>query len=263
MDLGLKDKPALVAAAGKGIGRAVAEGLAREGARVALFARTEADVRQAAQEIRAATGAEVLPLVGDVTAAADVDRVAAAAAARLGGLHVLVTNAGGPPFGSFDEMDDARWQGAFELNLLSVVRLIRAAVPHLRAAGGGRIVNIQSSSIKQPIDGLILSNAVRAGVAGLAKTLAGELAGDRITVNTVCVGRIDTERLRALFVRRARTRGITMEQARAQEEAHIPLGRLGTPDEVAAMVVFLCSEPARYVTGATVQVDGGLVRSLL
>jgi 3-oxoacyl-[acyl-carrier protein] reductase len=263
MELGLTDRPALVAAAGQGIGRAVAEGLAREGARVALFARTEAEVAKAAREIHAATGAEVLPLVGDVTAATDIDRVVAAAAARLGGLRILVTNAGGPPFGSFDEMDDARWQAAFELNLLSVVRLVRAATPYLRAAQGGRIVNIQSSSIKQPIDGLILSNAVRAGVAGLAKTLAGELARDRITVNTVCVGRINTERLRALFAQRARTRGVSVEQARAQEEAQIPLGRLGTPEEVAALVVFLCSEPARYITGATVQVDGGLVRSLL
>lgn len=263
MDLGLKDRPALVAAAGKGIGRAVAEGLAREGARVALFARTEADVRVAAEEIRAATGAEALPLVGDVTAAGDVDRVVAAAAARFGGLHILVTNAGGPPGGVFDAMDDAKWQGAFELNLLSVIRLIRAAVPHLRAAGGGRIVNIQSTSVKQPIDGLILSNAIRAGVVGLAKTLATELGRDRITVNTVCPGRINTERLRTLYGQRARQRGLTLEQALAAEEALIPLGRLGTPQEVAAMVVFLCSEPARYVTGNTVQVDGGLVRSLL
>ena len=263
MDLGLKDRPALVAAAGKGIGRAVAEGLAREGARVALFARTEADVRRAAEEIRAATGAAVFPLVGDVTVAGDVDRVVAAAAARFGSLHILVTNAGGPPGGVFDAMDDAKWQGAFELNLLSVIRLIRAAVPHLRAAGGGRIVNIQSTSVKQPIDGLILSNAIRAGVVGLAKTLAAELGRDRITVNTVCPGRINTERLRTLYGQRARQRGLTLEQALAAEEALIPLGRLGMPEEVAAMVVFLCSEPARYVTGTTVQVDGGLVRSLL
>ena len=257
MDLGLTGAPALVAAASKGIGRAVAEGLAREGARVALFARTEADVRRAAEELRAATGAEVLPLAGDVA------RIVAEAAARLGGLRILVTNAGGPPLGPFDAMDDAGWHGAFELNLLSVVRLIRAALPHMRAGGGGRIVNIQSTSVKQPIDGLILSNAIRTGVVGLAKTLATELGKDRITVNTVCPGRIGTERLMSLLRQRAADRGVTVEQARAAEETLIPLGRLGTPEEVAAMVVFLCSEPARYVTGATVQVDGGLVRSLL
>lgn len=263
MDLGLKDMPALVAAAGRGIGRAVAEGLAREGARVALFARTEPDVRRAAEEIRAATRSEVLPLVGDVTAAADVERLVAAAAAHFGGLRIVVTNAGGPPGGLFAETDDARWQAAFELNLLSVVRLIRTAVPHLRRAGGGRILNIQSTSVKQPIDGLILSNAIRVGVVGLAKTLAGELGRDGITINTVCPGRINTQRLRSLYAQRAQRQGITLEQALAAEEATIPLGRLGTPEEVAAMAVFLCSEPARYVTGATIQVDGGLVRSLL
>ncbi|HEY7678388.1 MAG TPA: SDR family oxidoreductase [Candidatus Methylomirabilis sp.] len=263
MDLGLTGQPALVAAASKGMGRAVAEGLAREGARLAIFARTEADVRLAADEIRGATGAEVLALAGDATRAADVQRVVGEAAARFGGLRVLVTNAGGPPLGPFDEMDDAKWQAAFELNLLSVIRLIRAAVPHLRAAGGGRIVNIQSTAVKQPIDGLVLSNTLRVGVVGLAKTLASELARDRITVNTVCPGRIYTERLHSLFVYRARAQGGTVEQARAAEEALIPLGRLGTPEEFAAMVVFLCSEPARYVTGVTVQVDGGLVRGLL
>ncbi len=263
MDLGLKGAPALVAAASRGIGRAVAEGLAGEGARVALFARTGADVERAAQEVRAATGAEVLALAGDVTVAADVDRIVGEATTRFGGLRILVTNAGGPPLGAFDAMDDGRWQAAFELNLLSVVRLIRAAVPHLRAAGGGRIVNLQSTSVKQPIDGLILSNAIRTGAVGLAKTLATELGKDRITVNTVCPGRIHTERLHSLFVHRARSTGGTVEQAVAAEEALIPLGRLGTPDEVAAVVVFLCSEPARYVTGVTVQVDGGLVRSLL
>lgn len=263
MDLGLGGAPALVAAASKGIGRAVAEGLAREGARVALFARTETDVRKAAEEIRAATGAEILPLAGDVARGDDVARVVAEAAQRFGGLRVLVTNAGGPPLGAFDAMDDANWQAAFELNLLSVIRLIRAVVPPMRAGGGGRIVNIQSTSVKQPIDGLILSNAIRTGVVGLAKTLATELGKDRITVNTVCPGRIGTDRLMGLLRRRASDAGITVDQVRAAEEARIPLGRLGTPEEVAAMVVFLCSEPARYITGTTVQVDGGLVRSLL
>lgn len=262
MDLGLVGMPALVAASSKGIGRAVAEGLAREGARVAMVARTEAGLRSAADEIRTATGAEVLALVGDVAVASDVQRVVEEAATHFGRLRVLVTNAGGPPGGLFEEVDEEKWQAAFELNLLSVVRLIRAALPYLRQAGGGRIVNIQSTSVKQPIDGLILSNAVRAGVVGLAKTLATELGRDGITINTVCPGRINTDRLRAVLAQRARRRGVTLEETVSAEEATIPLGRLGTPEEVAALAVFLCSEPARYVTGTTVQVDGGLVRAL-
>jgi 3-oxoacyl-[acyl-carrier protein] reductase len=263
MDLGLTGVPALVAAASKGIGRAVAEGLAREGACVALFSRTASDVHAAAEAIRAATGSQAIPLLGDVRVADDVRRVVDEAAGRLGGLRILVTNAGGPPPGLFDEMDDAHWQAAFELNLLSVIRLIRAAAPHLRAAGGGRVVNIQSTSVKQPIDGLILSNAIRSGVTGLAKTLANELGPDRITVNTVCPGRTLTDRLQSFLAARARRLGVSVEQVVATEEASIPLRRLGTPDEVAAVVVFLCSEPARYVTGITLQVDGGLVKSLL
>jgi len=242
MDLGLTGRPALVAAASKGMGRAVAEGLAREGARVAIFARTEADVRLAADEIRAATGAEVLALAGDVTRAADVERMVGEAAGRFGGLRVLVTNAGGPPLGLFDEMDDAKWQAAFELNLLSVIRLIRAAVPHLRAAGGdGTIVNVSSIAGHRPIGSSIPYAASKAAVSHMTALLANVLGPD-VRVNAVAPGEIETAMLspetEVLITR-------------------IPLHRLGKPDDVAAAIFYLCSAESGYVTGTEIFVTGG------
>lgn len=263
MDLGLKGKTAIVAAASKGMGKACALGLAAEGARVAICARTEADVIAAAEEIREKTHAEVVAIPADVRRPEDIKRVVAKTVEAFGGADILVTNAGGPPPGAFDQMSDAEWQAAFELNLLSTIRLIRQVLPYMREKRWGRILNIQSSSVKQPIDGLILSNGIRPGVVGLSKTLAAELGKDNILVNTICPGRILTDRLRSHMGARAKQSGKTLDEYLPAATAEIPLGRIGSPEEFANVVVFLASERASYVTGATIQVDGGLVRGIL
>jgi 3-oxoacyl-[acyl-carrier protein] reductase len=182
---------------------------------------------------------------------------------RWNGVDILVTNAGGPPAGGFDDTDDAGWQAAFELTLLSVVRLIREVRPHMQRRGGGAVVNLQSTSVKVPLDNLILSNAIRSGVIGLAKSLSKELASDKIRVNNVLPGAILTDRLRQFLRARAEKLGKPFDEIQRAREADIPLGHLGTPEDVANMIVFLASDRARYVTGVTVQVDGGLVRSVL
>lgn len=259
MDLGLNGKVALVTAASKGMGRACAFGFAAEGARVVMCSRTEADVKAAADEVRARTGAEVLALRADVTRAADVEALVARTVETFGAVDVLVANCGGPPRGGLDEMTDQQWYGAFEVSLLSVVRLIRAAVPSMRRRRWGRVLTIQSVSVKQPVDGLLLSNAVRPGVFGLVKTLAPELGKDNITINVVCPGRIMTDRFRG----GARQAGLPVEEYVKKASADVPLGRIGTPEEFANVLVFLASERASYVTGVALQVDGGVVRALL
>lgn len=260
MDLGLNDKPVIVCASSSGLGRATALEYAREGARVMLCSRREAELRRAAADIKAATGNEPRFTVVDVTQAADLARLIDATVAAFGGVFALVNNSGGPPAGTFDQFDDAAWQGAFELNLLSYVRASRAALPHLRKANG-RIVNIASSSVKSPIENLVLSNTFRTGVMGLTKTLAGELGRDGILVNLLGPGRIQTDRVQQLDQARATKTGLTLEQVRAEAGKSIPLGRYGTPAEFAKLAVFLGSPANSYITGQTLLVDGGMVKA--
>ncbi len=261
MDYQLRGRVALVNAASRGLGRAIAEALAAEGTRLVISSRDQAAISQAAREISAAHRVEVVPVAADVSAAGAAGRLVSAAVEHFGGLDILVNNSGGPPQGTFADFDDAAWQQAFDLLLLSVIRMVRAALPHLRASGRGRIINVESTSVREPLSGLILSNSLRAGVAGLAKTLADELAPDQITVHTVLPGRILTDRLRGVFADAARQAGIGVDDVvRAEAASGIPLGRVGAPSDVGHLVAFLCSAAASYLTGLTVAADGGLLR---
>jgi 3-oxoacyl-[acyl-carrier protein] reductase len=263
VDLQLAGQVAMVAAASRGMGRACAMGLAREGVQISMCARSADDLENAAAGIREETGAEVLAVPTDLTKPDQIQNWAARTMERFGGVDILVTNAGGPPLGVWEDFQsDEAWQAAFELNLMSTIRMIRAVVPSMRQRGGGRILNIQSTSVKAPIPSLILSNTIRPGVVGLAKSLSRELAEDNILVNTVAPGAIYTDRLRSGLVTRAAQAGITEEQAAAERAQNIPLKRFGTPEEFANVVVFLASPLASYVTGSTIAVDGGVVQSL-
>lgn len=256
MDLQLNGKVALVAAASKGLGRAVATAFGREGAKVAILSREKARIEKAAEEIRATTGADVLPLVTDVRNRDEIDAAVAATVNRFGRLDALVTNAGGPPAGSFETVDDDAFVKAIELNLLSTIRLCQAAVPHLKVAGGS-ITTITSISVKEPLEDLILSNTARTGVLGLVKSMANELGKYNIRVNNVGPGPTRTDRIIDLARSRAERDNIPLDQALGYSAEGIPLGRLGEPDEFANVVVFLASSAASYVTGQTILVDGG------
>jgi 3-oxoacyl-[acyl-carrier protein] reductase len=263
VDLGIKNRVALVTAASKGLGKAAALELASEGANVAICARTKEPLQAAAAGIEKATGSQVLAVVADVSQPDDVERLVQATVDRYGRLDILVTNAGGPPPGYLLDLEDDTWHAAVELTLMSAVRLCRAAIPHMRQQGWGRIVNITSISVKQPIDNLLLSNALRAGVVGLAKTLSNQFAGDGITVNSVCPGYTRTDRVAELNAARARELDIPVEEVERQTTANIPMGRMGRPEELAALIAFLASERAGYITGTAIQVDGGRVKGLL
>lgn len=262
MDLGLQGKVALVQASSRGLGRAIATELAAGGAKVMVSSRDEEALARAAGEIREATGAEVDHCPTDLTRAEDIENLVRRTAERFGGVDVLVTNTGGPPAGNFGDFEDKDWTAAFDLILLSLIRAVRETLPHMRERGGGRIVNVASSSIKQPIEGLILSNTFRAGIVGLAKSLSAELAPDGILVNTIGPGRISTERSAAIDAKNAEARGIPVEEVREKIESSIPLGRYGTPEEFAKVAAFLASPANSYVTGQAILVDGGMVRAL-
>ena len=262
MELGLKGKAALVGGSSKGIGRAIALGLAGEGCNVLICARDNAALAETASLIRRETDAKVYSLVCDLSRYEDVKKVVEETVNQFGRLDILVNNAGGPRTGTFEEMDETDWLQAISQNLMSAVRATKEALPHLRRAGGGRIINVVSVAVKTPIDRLILSNTARLGVVGMAKTLSRELAGEGITVNNVCPGNIATERLVSLIEERAQREGLSMEQAIEIEERRIPAGHLGDPEDVANLVVFLASAKAHYLTGATIQVDGGSTASI-
>ena len=261
MDLGLAERVAITTASSKGLGKAIAKELAREGARVVISSRDEARLRQTAHEISTATGNPVVPIVADVTRQEDVLRLVQETERRFGRLDILVTNAGGPPPGAFENHDDAVWENAFRLTLLSCVRLIRAALPTMKAAKWGRIINVTGISARQPVDDLILSNTYRSAVVSLAKTLSRSLAPYNITVNNVAAGTILTDRMQELAESRAQAQSIDVERALGQFAREVPLARLGTPEEFAAAVAFLASEQAGYITGVTLPVDGGVVRA--
>lgn len=263
MNLGIEGKVALVTAASKGLGKATALALAQEGCRVVIAARSVDPLHQAAAEIAHATGADILPIPADVSQATDLQRLFEATCKAFGQVDILVNNAGGPRPGVFTDMEDEDWLQAVELNLMSAIRLTRLVLPGMRARRWGHIINITSLAVKQPIPNLILSNAVRAAVVAMAKTLADEVAAEGITVNNVCPGYMLTDRVKALVEAQAHAEDTSMEAILQRTIADIPAGRIGQPEELAALIAFLASQQAAYITGTTIQVDGGRYRGLL
>ena len=263
MDLGLKGKVAVVGGASKGLGRACAEVLAEEGAAVVLCSRTEADLEKAAAGIREATGAEVLSIAGDLDRHETIRDLIAAAVSRFGRLDILVNNSGGPPLARAASATEEQWATAVQRSLLFFARMSREALPHLKRQGSGRIINILASTVYQPIPNLALSGATRMGVVAFAKSLADEVGRDGVLVNNVCPGSILSERMLSNVTARARELGISVEEALAQRATETAVGRIGEPRELADLVAFLASGRASYITGTTILVDGGLVRSVL
>jgi 3-oxoacyl-[acyl-carrier protein] reductase len=263
MDLGLTGKVAMVGGASRGLGYAVAGALAAEGARLSLASRQTAAVGAAAGQLRARFGADVLACEADLSQASAIHEWHRSTVDRFGGVDLLFVNTGGPPPGATLDFDDAVWQGAFELLVLSAVRMVRLAAPSMAGRGGGSILFSTSSAVKEPIPTLALSNVLRASVAAMAKTLALELAPSGIRVNCLIPGRIDTDRVRHLDQTRSQDAGISLDEQRARTAAAIPLGRYGAPDEFGKAAAFLLSDASRYTTGAALQVDGGLIRCVL
>jgi 3-oxoacyl-[acyl-carrier protein] reductase len=262
MDLGLKGKVALVAAASRGLGRAVAEELAAEGAALILCARNAEALNETRDHIAITTGAPVLAVPADVTQAGDIGRVVAAGQAQFGSIDILITNAGGPPAGRIEGITREQWEAATRLTLFSAIELTRQVIPGMKERRWGRILNITSISVKQPVENLVLSNSLRAAVTGFARTLANEVAADGITVNNILPGYTRTERVEELAKMMADKEGISPADFTARWEKEIPMKRLGEPREFAALAAFLVSERASYITGTSIQVDGGWIRSL-
>jgi 3-oxoacyl-[acyl-carrier protein] reductase len=261
VDLGLNGKVALVAASSKGLGKASALALAREGARVTICARTEAELEAAAEEIKRDARAQVLPVQADLSSAEGIQSVVSATVEHFGGLDILVNNSGGPAPGKFPDLTDDAWRQAFEVVTLNFVRFVREVLPHMRQKRWGRIIGIQSSSVKQPVEYLDLSNGIRPGIAGLMKAIMPDLAKDAITINLVLPGMFLTSRINPALVSASVQERKLAEEQLAPLAAQIPLGRLGEPIELGHLVAFLASEQASYITGAVYQVDGGSIKS--
>ncbi len=262
MDLGLKERVAIVAASSQGLGKAVAQGLAREGAKLALCARTEATLNSTAEEIRKQSGIEVLAQPIDVSVYDQVRRFVAETVSRFGRVDICVTNAGGPPSKPFSETTVEDWQNGVNLNLMSTLYFAREVLPLMQKQKWGRLIAITSVAVKQPIEGLILSNAVRSAVSGLVKSLSNEYAKFNVLVNNVCPGYTLTARLDELASKLAKSEGIEPKQIHERWASQIPMGRLGRPEELANLVVFLASERASYITGVSIAVDGGFVKGV-
>ena len=263
MDLELTGKTAIVGGASKGLGRACAQVLAEEGARVAICSRSQADLENAAQEIRSSTGAEVLAFPGDLDREETIRELVAAAVARFGRLDVLVNNSGGPPLADAVDATEEQWATAVQRSLLFFARMSREAIPHLKRNGSGRIINILASTVYQPIPKLALSGATRMGVVAFAKSLADEVGRHGILVNNVCPGSILSERMLTNVKARAKEKGWALEDALKERAAETALNRIGEPKELAHLVAFLASPKSSYITGTTMRVDGGLVRSVM
>ena len=262
MDLGLRNKVALVAASSHGLGRAVAEELAAEGASLIICGRNTTDINKAAAEITAQTGVEILAVQADVSLPEDVARLVDSGTARFDRIDILVTNAGGPPTGTFETLSREEWESAMRLTFFSAVELTRQVLPAMKERRWGRILNITSITVKQPVENLLLSNSLRAGLTGFARTLANEVATYGITVNNILPGYTRTERVEELAIQMAAKQGISAAEFKAKWEQEIPMRRLGEPREFAALATFLVSERASYITGTSFQVDGGWIKSL-
>ena len=263
MDLGLKNKVALVAASSKGLGKAVAWGLAKEGTKLVICARDKKILEKAADEIFLATGVSVFPMSVDLTDSDQIDWLIDETMDLFGKVDILVTNAGGPPPGVFADLNDADWAEAVQLTLMSAVRLTKAVLPGMQKQKWGRIIHMTSVSVKQPIPDLHLSNVIRPAVAGLTKSLALDYAKDNILINAVCPGYFMTDRVKQLFQEKAKKTKRSVDKIEKTATSHIPVGRIGDPEELANLVVFLASEKASYITGSVIQADGGYVKGLL
>jgi 3-oxoacyl-[acyl-carrier protein] reductase len=262
MDLGLNGKTAIVGGSSKGLGFAIALGLAKEGANVTICARNDDELHQAAEKIKSECRSEILAVIADQTKYEDIKRIVNETVQKFGRIDILVNNTGGPKPGGFFDHEDANWQEAFELLLLYVVRMCREVIPYMKQQGGGRIINNTSFTVKEPSPNLLLSNVFRIGVVSLAKTLSQELAADNILVNNVCPGSYRTARMEQIIQHRAEREGKSISQLESEIVNTIPLGRLQSPEELANLVVFLASNKASAITGATIQVDGGMVKGL-
>jgi 3-oxoacyl-[acyl-carrier protein] reductase len=263
MEYGLKNKVALVAASSRGLGKAVAWVLAREGTKLVICARNKKTLEETADEILMETGVTVFPLAMDLSDPERIDWLVTETMDLFGKVDILVTNAGGPPSGSLDELDDNQWKKSIDLTLMSVVRLTKAVIPAMKEQNWGRIIHMASVTVKQPVPGMLLSNTIRPAVIGFSKSIAEEVAGYQITVNAVCPGHFSTNRLRELMENKAQQSNISVKQIENELIDQVPLRRIGDPEEFGNLVAFLASEKAGYLTGATIQIDGGYVKGII